>query len=469
MSNDPYQPYLSFPAGAPLQLNEQPAVQLIAAGPSKQRRLTVAFRLILVIPQLFVLFFLDLAGLVVTFLGWWAALFTGRLPDFAVSYLSGLARWNIRFYGYLFLLTDAYPPFNFDDDPAYPVVIAIPEPGRLNRFAVFFRFILVIWAYIVVNLVVAGASTIVSFIAWLITLITGKLPAPLHLAFTAVLRYWTRYYCYLNLLTPTYPWKLFGDAPDASALATAAAAPAETVPPAETAETATPVESAWGTPPGNDSAPGYGSTPGYGTQPAYGTTPGYGTPQSVYGTTPGWYGSAQPVAPPADWRLVLPRSAKILLIVFIVLGLANVGSEILSVKSKTRDANSINTQALAVSQWNSANNTINTKMTAWTTSENACKDLTCATRGAAQAASYMSAFASQVRAIAMPSAATSAAAAKLVADATRASADFTTVSQDTTVAQYQADMASSGLSSDLDDVQADIGTLAKAFNDSAPS
>ena len=85
-------------------------------------------------------------GFVVAFLGWWGALFMGRLPAFAVAYLSGLARWNARYYGYLYLLTDDYPPFSFDDDPAYPVVIAIPPPGRLNRFAVFFRLILAVWA-----------------------------------------------------------------------------------------------------------------------------------------------------------------------------------------------------------------------------------------------------------------------------------------------------------------------------------
>ena len=108
-------------------------------------------------------------------------------------------------------------------------------------------------------------------------------------------------------------------------------------------------------------------------------------------------------------------------------------------------------------------------MAAWTTSINACnktKNLTCATAADAQAASYMSAFASQVQGIAMPSGATSAAAAKLVTDATTASADFTTVSQDKTLAEYQADMASSGLSPDLDEVQADINSLVTALNNS---
>ena len=101
MSSDPYQALPSFPAGAPLRFNQEPAVQLIAAGPAQQRRLTVAFRLILAIPHILALLCLNLGGFVLAFAGWWAALFIGRLPGFAVSYLAGLARWNARVLGYL--------------------------------------------------------------------------------------------------------------------------------------------------------------------------------------------------------------------------------------------------------------------------------------------------------------------------------------------------------------------------------
>jgi hypothetical protein len=389
-----------------VRLIEPPAVQLVAAGPVKQRRLTVAFRLILVIPQIFVLFFVNLAGFVVAFLGWWAALFTGRLPAFAVSYLSGLARWNARVYGYLYLLTDAYPPFTLEDNLAYPVVIAIPEQGRLNRFAVFFRFILMLWGYIVVNVVISGVNTIMAFIAWLITLITGKLPAPLHLAFTAVLRYQTRYYCYLSLLTPTYPWKLFGDEPGASAPVTAA-----------------PAESPWGNPPAYGGTPAYGTPPGYGATPAYGS---YGAPASGYGA-PGGYGSA-PAPQPVSWPLVLPRSAKNLLIVFIALGLiTNVGDEYASAKFRHWIANSIDTRTLAISNWNTADNALTANLNRWQTAVQACdQKLSCVTAADGQAASSMSAFAGQVKAIAMPSDAASA-ATQLAADATKVAQDLTSV------------------------------------------
>ena len=67
-----------------------------------------------------------------------------------------------------------------------------------------------------------------AIVAWIIVLITGKLPDSLHQAYTAVFRYQVRQYCYQYLLTPTYPVRgLFGDH--------AAMAPA---PPAGSAESA---------------------------------------------------------------------------------------------------------------------------------------------------------------------------------------------------------------------------------------
>jgi hypothetical protein len=464
VTSDPYQAYPSFPAGAPTRLAEEPAVQLVAVGPYKQRRLTVAFRLILIIPHAFVLFFLNLAGFVVSFLGWWGALFTGRLPGFAVTYLSGLARWNTRFYGYLFLLTDDYPPFNFDDDPAYPVVLAIPEAGRLSPLAVFFRFILVTWAYIVATLVIGGASTIVAFIAWLITLITGKLPAPLHLAFTAVLRYWTRYFCYTNLLTSTYPWKLFGDAPDASAPVTRA--PAETGTPAESAWGAPPADwasPAYGTPPAYGTTPDYGTPPAYGTAPGYETTVGYGTPASGYGA-PSEYGSSEPAAPPADWRLVLPQSAKTLLIVFIVLGLANVGLQIARLAGAHKAANSLAVKTVAISQWNSAFTTLKTDMAQDPTSK--CgQSLSCYTTDDSHFAAALSTFATQVQAITMPPAA-AADANTVVADAKQAAQDFTQLSHVTDVGLYNSTYSGLGVATELQRFQQDLATFATTLSNS---
>ena len=50
------------------------------AGPAPQRRVTVLFRLLLAIPQLIVLYVLSIVAELVAVVGWFAALFTGRLP-----------------------------------------------------------------------------------------------------------------------------------------------------------------------------------------------------------------------------------------------------------------------------------------------------------------------------------------------------------------------------------------------------
>jgi hypothetical protein len=151
------------------------------------------------------------------------------------------------------------------------VRIAVPLAERLNPLAVFFRIILVIPAAIVRGVVALGGATIVAFVAWLVTLVTGELPSSLHLAYTAVLRYSTRLDSYFYLLTAAYPAGLFGD---------------------------------------GVAQPGYAGAPadgGYGGQPADG---GYGGQPAD-----GGYGGQ-----PAGWRLLLTPAARRLLGLFIVLG-----------------------------------------------------------------------------------------------------------------------------------------------------
>jgi hypothetical protein len=200
----------AFPYYTTTQSTGPLPVEVAVARPGPQERVTVFFRLILAIPHYFVLYFLGIAATVVAFLGWWAALFTGRLPEFAATFLTGYIRWYTRVTAYTMLLTDVYPPFSLEDE-RYPVSIAVPQQVRLNPLAVFFRIILVIPAAIVRGVVALGGATIIAFVAWLVTLVTGELPGSLHLAYTAVLRYSTRLDSYFYLLTAAYPAGLFGD------------------------------------------------------------------------------------------------------------------------------------------------------------------------------------------------------------------------------------------------------------------
>jgi len=91
-------------------------VDMWFAGTAPQRRLTVAFRIILAIPQFIVLYFLFIAAFFVLVIGWFGALFMGRLPEWVHSFVSGVVRWTTRVYAYMYLLTDRYPPFSLDDE-----------------------------------------------------------------------------------------------------------------------------------------------------------------------------------------------------------------------------------------------------------------------------------------------------------------------------------------------------------------
>jgi hypothetical protein len=77
-----------------------------------RNRLTVAFRLILVIPHLIVLAALFIAAFVVSVVGFFAVLFTGRWPAGARQFVLDVARWSLRVQSYLLLLHDEYPPFS---------------------------------------------------------------------------------------------------------------------------------------------------------------------------------------------------------------------------------------------------------------------------------------------------------------------------------------------------------------------
>jgi len=183
--------------------------------PARQRRITVAARIILAIPQLICLAFARYVVPIVLVVGWFCALCTGRLPDSIAEFLAGYQQWGIRLAAYLLLLTDTYPPFGWRESE-YPVSIAV-RPGRLNRFAILFRAIIALPAWFVWETLAYGLAMIMMLIAWLLVLITGRMPRPLHEALAAIVRYWARLKGYWYMFTDVYPAGLFGDQPQASA------------------------------------------------------------------------------------------------------------------------------------------------------------------------------------------------------------------------------------------------------------
>jgi uncharacterized protein DUF4389 len=190
--------------------------------PQRQRRWTVLLRALLVIPQYIALVVLGIAAFVVMVIAWFGALVLGRLPTWCAEFLGGYLRYATRVTSYLLLLVDTYPPFQWSP-PDYPVSVEL-APGRLNRAAVLFRFILYLPAAFMAVFLAVGWEILALFF-WLTVLILGRTPRPVFDATAAVVRYTMRAYAYAMMLTSAYPKGLFGDRALVSAEHSAVPAP----------------------------------------------------------------------------------------------------------------------------------------------------------------------------------------------------------------------------------------------------
>ncbi len=91
-----------------------------------------------ILPHGFLLMFRSLATQVLTFLAFWAVLFTGKYPRSWFDFNVGTLRWNTRINLYMGYMTDTYPPFSGrpdDDDTGFPAAgnnSANAEPERTN-------------------------------------------------------------------------------------------------------------------------------------------------------------------------------------------------------------------------------------------------------------------------------------------------------------------------------------------------
>lgn len=93
---------------------EYPAEVELPAVPPSRNRVSVAFRPILVIPQLLAIWAIGVAWGITTIIAWFAILFTDRYPSMLYRFGTGALRWTTRVEAYVLLLTDDYPPFTLE-------------------------------------------------------------------------------------------------------------------------------------------------------------------------------------------------------------------------------------------------------------------------------------------------------------------------------------------------------------------
>ena len=78
----------------------------------EQGRASVLLRWLVVLPSVVVFAFVAIGAYAVWSVGCLVVLFTGAWPPAMRDFLVGAARWGSRINGYVYLLTDTYPPFS---------------------------------------------------------------------------------------------------------------------------------------------------------------------------------------------------------------------------------------------------------------------------------------------------------------------------------------------------------------------
>jgi Domain of unknown function (DUF4389) len=171
----------------------------------RRSRLSAFFRLILIIPLAIWLYFYALVAYVAIVIAWFAIVITARYPRGLYDFVAGFVRLVARVSAYGALLCDPYPPFGGSDDPAYPVRMQFAGPlDPYSRLKTLLRILLAI-PILILRYVMNLLLEIGAVAAWVIILVTGKMPRGLFDLMVLANSYIARSDAYLLLLSETYP------------------------------------------------------------------------------------------------------------------------------------------------------------------------------------------------------------------------------------------------------------------------
>jgi hypothetical protein len=169
-------------------------------------RWTTFFRLLLAIPWLIVAYFWSILFYVTQFLAWLLVTILGRYPEWLYNFNAGVVRFTVRFYAWLYLQTDQWPPFGLSDDPSYPIRVNFaPAAERQSRLKAFFRLILAFPVVFVLSYGTAIVTLGVAWVAWLTIVFRGYLPQWMNDVLTALHGFQARVLGYTAILTDDYP------------------------------------------------------------------------------------------------------------------------------------------------------------------------------------------------------------------------------------------------------------------------
>jgi hypothetical protein len=161
----------------------------------------------IMIPHMFVLYFLQIGLLFVNIARFWVILITGKWPKGLFDYAVKLQRYSLRVSTRLINLNDGYPAFglNGKDINTDFDILHKESYSRLRLLVRALFGVLLILPHLVVLMLKVIPVYFIVFIAWWAVLITGKYPKGMHDFVVGVLRHGYRLYNYLYFLADEYP------------------------------------------------------------------------------------------------------------------------------------------------------------------------------------------------------------------------------------------------------------------------
>jgi hypothetical protein len=183
-------------------------VQLDLEAPLEVARWRPFVHWLLAIPHFLVLYFLGIANGILTFLAWFAILFTARIPRGMFDFMALIHRYQWRVTSYAYWMREPYPPFEFSataaDPGTDPARFSIQYPERMSRLLIFVKWLLAVPHYVALFFL-AVAAFVAWIIAFLAVVILGRWPVGLRGFLVGVVRWGTRVQAYVYLLTDVYP------------------------------------------------------------------------------------------------------------------------------------------------------------------------------------------------------------------------------------------------------------------------
>ncbi|MET0558164.1 MAG: DUF4389 domain-containing protein [Solirubrobacterales bacterium] len=192
-------------------------IRLVIGDDLERGRLTVFFRLIIIIPFLIWLGLWAVLALFAAVASWVVTLVRGESPGLLHNFLARFVRCSTHIYAYLYLAAQPLPAF--DGEPGYAIDVEIDPPRRQNRWTVAFRLILAVPAFALLS-VLAGSGNpasarstgqfaslliVAAFLGWFYSMVKRRMPRGLRDLSAYALSYAAQFWAYLLLLTDRYP------------------------------------------------------------------------------------------------------------------------------------------------------------------------------------------------------------------------------------------------------------------------